>query len=88
MRISNMRVRSLVDCGNYSFNVCHNESACFDAEFVQRSCLKDDPEEWCYPISDGLSVVAGVLCAINGVFGFAGNLLTLLAIPYATYKKK
>ena len=37
----------------------------------------------CYPIGDGESYVAGAFCVVNAVVGFSGNLLTMLAIPYA-----
>ena len=32
--------------------------------------------------------VLGVWCVILGLIGFVGNLLTILAIPYAAKKKK
>jgi len=35
-----------------------------------------------------LRKVAGIWCIMNGVVGFIGNLLTLLAIPYASKRKK
>ena len=39
-------------------------------------------------ISDTLSSFAGIWCVINAFLGFTGNLLTLLAIPYACWKKR
>ena len=40
----------------------------------------------CYPYPDGLSIFAGLWCIVNAFVGFSGNLLTLLAIPYAQRK--
>ena len=44
----------------------------------------------CFPekITTTLSNFAGIWCIINAVLGFTGNLLTLLAIPYACWKKR
>ena len=44
----------------------------------------------CFPkeISTVLSKFAGVWCVVNASLGFTGNLLTLLAIPYACWKKR
>jgi len=39
-------------------------------------------------IDSSLQHFAGVWCIINAVVGFFGNLLTLLAFPYASWKKK
>ena len=36
---------------------------------------------------DGLRIFAGVWCFINSFAGTAGNLLTLVAIPYAMKRK-
>ena len=43
--------------------------------------------ENCFP-SSTLGTVTSIWCMINGLIGFTGNLLTLLAIPYAAKKKK
>ena len=43
--------------------------------------------ENCFP-SSTLGTIASIWCLVNGVIGFAGNLLTLLAIPYAAKKKQ
>ena len=46
----------------------------------------------CFPYNDKNGVVvatiAGILCTINAIVGFFGNLLTILAIPYAASKNK
>ena len=46
------------------------------------------PECFSNNISIALSNFAGVWCIINAILGFTGNLLTLLAIPYACWKKR
>ena len=53
-------------------------SACSDC----CSCPKPD-----YPFSAVLATIAGVLCILVAVIGAAGNLLTLLAIPWAQTNK-
>ena len=46
----------------------------------------------CFPYNDKNGVVvatiAGILCTINAIVGSFGNLLTMLAIPYAANKNK
>ena len=45
--------------------------------------------EECYPIFSELTKVSTItICIISGIIGICGNSLTLLAIPYATRKKK
>lgn len=54
-------------------------------------CVGDDPPEDCYPsVKDkaGLVSVALVFHALNIVLGIGGNLLTLLAIPYARHRRR
>ena len=41
-----------------------------------------------YPLGPGLARVAGLLCIVVAGLGAAGNLLTLLAIPWAQRHKK
>jgi hypothetical protein len=52
-------------------------------------CLGDNPPADCYPnyntTADSMFIVFLVL---NMFIGLAGNLLTLLAIPYAKYRKR
>lgn len=79
------------DPWNYTTDSCGNESTRLDLGFVRTWCLDSHPTpDWCYPanIPETFSTIAGVLCAVNALFGFSGNLLTLLAIPYATRRKK
>ncbi len=48
-----------------------------------------DANEVCYPESfKAISIPSGVWCIVNAIVGFAGNLLTLVAIPYASSKQK
>ena len=61
---------------------------------LSQLCINDNrdneiPDE-CFSknISTTLSNFAGVWCIINAILGFTGNLLTLLAIPYACWKKR
>ena len=46
--------------------------------------------ENCFPqdIDASITIFAGTWCSINSAIGFSGNLLTLLAIPYAAKKRK
>ena len=60
-------------------------------DIVNECCLGNDsmPSIWCYPSLDiELTQFAGFLAACNAIIGFTGNMLTLLAIPYATKRKK
>ena len=59
---------------------------------LSRHCVNSDVQDGkfdCFPqeISIHFSNFAGSWCIINAFIGLAGNLLTLLAIPYA-YKRK
>merc|ERR1712013_324183 len=40
-----------------------------------------------YPVTPNLSLLAGWICVLVAVFGAVGNLLTLLAIPWARRRK-
>ena len=42
----------------------------------------------CFLSDHKLTFWLGLWCIINAVIGFAGNLLTILAIPYAANRKK
>ena len=46
----------------------------------------DAPDD-CF-LQSTIGTVTSIWCMINGSIGFTGNLLTLLAIPYAAKKKK
>ncbi len=47
-------------------------------------CLGDEPPDDCYPTDNETEKgLATVFQIVNVVVGIAGNLLTLLAIPYA-----
>ncbi len=48
-----------------------------------------DFPETCYPSEHyDLKFALAIGCVVYGVIGFVGNLLTILAIPYAAKKKK
>ena len=61
---------------------------------LSKLCINDNRDneisDECFSknISTTLSNFAGVWCIINAILGFTGNLLTLLAIPYACWKKR
>ena len=64
---------------------CPNESA----EIASAFCLSSASNpECCFPLSQTISLFAGIFCAVNAVVGTLGNLLTLTAIPYAKYKRR
>ena len=46
--------------------------------------------EECFPsyITDTVAVLTGIWCIFNAIIGFTGNLLTLLAIPFAANRKR
>ncbi len=57
-----------------------------------RDCLSSD-EIWgvqdiCTPFTVTFRTATGVWCLMNAIIGILGNLLTILAIPYAARKKK
>ena len=69
-----------------------NELTC-QGDFLNISdiCLKhpDKFPENCFPKElNELSIAVGIWCTINAIIGFLGNLLTILAIPYAAKKNK
>ncbi len=39
-------------------------------------------------INPTFGTIAGIWCILNSIVGFSGNLLTMLAIPYAAKHKK
>ena len=67
-------------------------ATCNDTNHIQMFsdfCLEYPKEKQCFPQQmRGMSVAAGVWCIMNAILGFSGNLLTILAIPYAAKKKK
>ena len=46
------------------------------------------PKEYLDDGGIGFATIAGILCVINAIIGTLGNLLTLVALPFATKKKK
>ena len=82
-------------------DLCPKEKAYALSEFCARSkayrqelCTGSNsslhPEcSWtCYPLGDAESYTAGGICVFISVVGLVGNLLTLLAIPYAKKHKR
>lgn len=80
-----MRTNETISCdpSNHSAILILSELCINDNRENQTSyeCFSKD-------ISTTLSNFAGVWCIINATLGFTGNLLTLLAIPYACWKKR
>jgi hypothetical protein len=60
---------------------------CNGSKYIQMFsdfCLQHPEEFQCFPQEmREISVFAGIWCIVNAVLGICGNLLTILAIPYA-----
>lgn len=57
--------------------------------YCTNSSLTDEEAKLCFPDNiRNLSIVAGIWCIANAIVGFSGNLLTILAIPFAAKRKK
>ena len=69
----------------HNFTCCQN-----DVYNVSDFCLSNNGNDpICRPeIDTTLLNVAGYWCIVNAIIGFSGNLLTLLAIPYASRHKR
>ena len=67
-------------------------SICNDTNYVEAwsdYCLNVVFLDACYPLKHyDFNFVLGIWCVFLGLIGFVGNLLTILAIPYAAKKKK
>ena len=61
---------------NFCLNVSQDREACFPEKYKSH-----DGEV-------GIAIIAGILCTINAFIGTFGNLLTLIAIPFAAKRKK
>lgn len=56
---------------------------------ISSICLSDPRTRGCYPFDNDIWINAGfVWCLLNAVVGSVGNLLTIVAIPTAKYRKK
>ena len=42
----------------------------------------------CFPNHYKYGLFTDIWCVVNGIIGFTGNLLTLLAIPFCSINKK
>ena len=52
-------------------------------------CLNVEFLRACYPSKNyNLKFVTGIWCVVLGFIGFVGNLLTIVAIPYAAKNKR
>ena len=66
-------------------------ASCGDCQLeLSSACLlpRNDPSLECFPHQPGLARFAGAWCAANAAFGSIGNMLTLLAIPYAIRRRR
>ena len=68
-------------------------TVCNSSSIIKYSnlCVGDDPPEDCYPSvkdKDSLVSIAMVFHVLNTGVGVGGNLLTLLSIPYARYRRR
>ena len=59
-------------CLNSSIN---KQSDCFPSNYKDKNGI-------------GFATLAGILCTINAIIGTFGNLLTILALPFAARRKK
>ena len=59
-------------CLNRSINSMED---CFPAEYKENGRMD-------------FATITGILCIINAIIGTLGNLLTLVALPFAAQKKK
>ena len=81
--ISTNLISSTMNCTKN--NTYDMSEICLDTNINQKAdCF---PSEYKY--NDGqIAKIAGTLCVINSIVGFMGNLLTILAIPYAAKRNK
>ena len=64
--------------------------------FMSKICLNTsiNKQSDCFPSNykdkDGIgfATMAGILCTLNAIIGTFGNLLTILALPFAARRKK
>ena len=66
---------------------------CNESSIIEYSdlCLNDNPPRDCYPDLESTNNVTALSLAFqtfNIFLGLAGNLLTLVSIPYARYRRR
>ena len=67
-------------------NTLYMSKICLNTTIKNRTdCF---PEDYIDNGGIGLATIAGILCIINAIIGTLGNLLTLVALPFAAQKKK
>ena len=65
-----------------------NVSTTLNLSFICLNETYDFPSQ-CYPSNfQHFKIIEGVWCAINAIIGLTGNLLTIIAIPYAAKHKQ
>ena len=67
-------------------------ASCNDTKYIailSEICLEYPQHSQCFPQEmQNISIPAGIWCIVNAILGFSGNLLTILAIPYAAKRQK
>ena len=66
---------------------------CNESNIIEYSdlCLNEDPPQDCYPSLEStphVTALSLIFHSFNIFLGLAGNLLTLLSIPYARYRRR
>ena len=70
------------------FPDCCNVSTTLNLSFFCLDKVYDFPKQ-CFPSEfHHFKIIEGIWCVINAIIGSTGNLLTILAIPYAAKKKQ
>ncbi len=78
----------LISEGQISNYTCETAEESFN---LRQICVESSrPPDVCFPrvISNAGSNFVGIWCAFHAAIGFAGNILTLVAIPYAIRHKR
>ena len=59
------------------------------SSFCTNLSKTEEESKICFPEDiRSFSILAGIWCIINAIVGFSGNLMTLLAIPFAARRNK
>ena len=67
---------------------CTPENVVAISEFCERSEIQSDVECFSKDVPVQFSTFVAVWCILNAICGTCGNLMTLLAIPWATKSKR
>jgi hypothetical protein len=82
---------SLPCCYHFQSPVTMAAVTCSTSTVIEYSllCLGNNPPDDCYPDKNLLSnTIWSAFLLLNIFFGLTGNLLTLVSVPYAKYRKK